>query len=236
MLSNTLVVALTSDLYLDTRVKSIQNTWGKLIDTIFLTDSENSQKDIIGYNTPKNYDGIQDKYLNFFEKFNFEKYDYYFFVDDDTFINIENLKSLKIPSSEDNFAYIRRLVLNPDGTDKDGNYTGYPMDKLRGHNIQLPLTHPSGGAGYILSKKTTLEIKKYLEFAKDDTSLSGHSDVTLGFWLRNVGSNLIFSEDLWWEKPKECEPFGFNEKTFLTLHYVDEELMYKYNKKYNLNE
>lgn len=236
MLSNTLVVVLTCDLYLDTRVKSIQNTWGKLIDTIFLTDSENSQKDIIGYNTPKNYDGIQDKYLNFFKKFNFKKYDYYFFVDDDTFINIENLKSLKIPSSEDNFAYIRRLVLNPDGTDKDGNYTGYPMNKLRGYNIQLPLTHPSGGAGYILSKKTTLEIKKYLEFAGNTVSLSGHGDVTLGFWLRNVGSNLIFSEDLWWEKPKECEPFGFNEKTFLTLHYVNEELMYKYNKKYNRNE
>ena len=70
-----------------------------------------------------------------------------------------------------------------------------------------------------------------------DKAINRRSEITaLGFWLRNVGSNLIFSEDLWWEKPQECEPFGFNEKTFLTLHYVDEELMYKYNKKYNLNE
>lgn len=233
MLNKTLVVVLTCDLYLNTRVKSIQNSWGKKLNTIFLTDSENTQKDIIGYNTPKNYDGIQDKYLNFFNKYNFENYDYYFFVDDDTFINTKNLESLALPSPENNFAYIRKLVLNADGTDKDGNYTGYPMYKLRGLNINLPLIHPSGGAGYILSKKTVLEIKKYLKFAGNTVSLSGHSDVTLGFWLRNVGAKLIFSEDLWWEKPDQCKPFGFDEKTFLTLHYVDVDLMEEYNQKYN---
>lgn len=234
MLDKTLFIVLTCDMYLDSRVHAIQNTWGKIANVIFLTDTESTDKEILGYNTTKNYDGIQEKYLNLFTKYNFDNYDYYFFVDDDTFVNLTNFSKLELPSPNDNFSFMRKLVLNPDGTDKDGNQTGYPLFKIKGHNSNLPLIHPSGGAGYIVSQKTCKLIQNYLKEIGSLAPSSGHGDVTLGFWIRNVNSHIIFSDILWWEKPEVCIEYGFDYKTFLTIHYITPKLMYDFNSKYNV--
>jgi hypothetical protein len=235
------IIVLTCDKYIDTRVKSIQNSYGIGINIKFLTDSSNyKDNSIIGYDTPKTYDGIQDKYYNFFKNYDFSNYDYYFFVDDDTFVNKKNLQSLNLPPSEEKFCICRICKLNEDATDYHGNYTGYPLYKISGKNSYLPLDYPSGGSGFIISKTVCIEIQNYLK--NNDYNLiekSGHSDVTIGFWMRSVGVKIIPSDEFWWEKPENLvnqkyHIFDSNtEKKAITFHYVNEFQMKEYDKRYN---
>lgn len=146
-------VILTCDKYIETRVNTIKNTWGKDNDIVFLTDSNLNINNFIGYDTPKNYDGIYFKYLNFFKNYDFTKKNYYFFTDDDTFVNLKNLEKLELQDKNLSFAICRLLCLNPDGTDLWGNQTGTNVSIIKGDNVNLPLYYPSGGLWiYIITK------------------------------------------------------------------------------------
>ena len=155
-MENMHLIVLSCDAYLETRIKDMDSTFGKHFNITYLIDSSflNSEK-IIGYDTPKNYDGIQEKYLSFFRNYEFTK-DYYFFIDDDTFVIKKNLEKLELPPSDHPFCFFRRGYLDADGTDQLNQQTGYPLWKIRGENTHLPIEFPSGGSGFILSKSACL--------------------------------------------------------------------------------
>lgn len=234
-------VVLTCDKYIFTRGSSIKNTWGKNTNTVLLSDTKNLYDNNIGYDTLKTYDGIQDKYLQFFKNYDFNTYKYYFFVDDDTFVLLNNFNKLLLPHYNTNAAIIRELHLNPNGTDKQGNYTGYPLHTITGHNTQLPLVHPSGGSGFILTQTACLLLQNYLNTTKHSIPRSAHGDVTIGFWLRIVQTKLLPNDNFWWEIPeklKENIQANFSDEKELdaiTFHYVSEKNMDLFNKKYNSN-
>lgn len=239
-------IVLTCDMYLNTRVVSQRQTFLKNQKRTFLTDSsEYNSDDVIGYDTPKNYDGIQDKYISFFKNYKFID-DYYFFIDDDTFVNVEKMRLLDLPSNKVRFCIFRQSYLDQNGMDIKGNYTGYPMYKISGQNTQLPLSYPSGGSGFIVSRETCLSIQTLLNsLSYDDIPKSGHSDVTVGFWLRSCDVDMIKVDYLWFNNPqkllKEC--IGVDKYYFLskngwyfstdemenavTYHYVSESMMYQ---------
>jgi hypothetical protein len=76
-LINTQFVILSCDSYLDSRINVLNETWAKNTNRIFLIDSEIKESaDTIGYNTPKNYEGIQEKYINLFLRYDFSKFEY----------------------------------------------------------------------------------------------------------------------------------------------------------------
>ncbi len=234
---NTLFVVLSCDKYINTRVEGIKNSWGKNLNKLFLVDTSTNINELIGYDTPQTYDGIQDKYYNFFLNYDFTKYDYYFFVDDDTFVNLTEFNNLKLPNKDELYCIGRELHLNPNGSDKWGNNTGYPMQKIKGNNTNLPLVYPSGGAGFITTQKSCIEIQSYLKNIGDNKPISGHSDVTFGFWFRNIGGEFIPSQLFWWSTPDKLinnkwEKFTMSDE-FITYHYVNESLMNFFNKKYN---
>jgi hypothetical protein len=102
-LSNTQFIILSCDNYLESRIQVINETWAKDVHKIFLIDSDLENLDTVGYNTPKNYDGIQEKYIHFFLNYNFENFEYYFFTDDDTFVVLDNLEKEKIPEDKKKF-------------------------------------------------------------------------------------------------------------------------------------
>lgn len=236
-LNDLLFVVLTCDKYLEDRVKSIKNSWGKYVNVVYLTDSKFEEDNLVGYDTPKNYDGIQEKYYNFFLNYNFNNYKYFFFLDDDTFVNLDNLINLELPTPDKMFCIGRELHLNKNGTDKWGNFTGYPMNKLKNNGSELPLIYPSGGSGYIVSNKSVVEIQKYLNSLRENRPISGHSDVSIGFWLRNCGVEFISSNQFWWDTPNNLilnkwENFN-NDGTFITYHYVKPEQMIMFHKEYN---
>ena len=229
-------IVLTCDKYLNTRVKSIQETWGSNQNIKFLTDSKIEDKDIIGFGTPQTYEGIFEKYLLFFKNYNFTKKDYYFFVDDDTFVNLKNLNKLNLPSKETLFLTGRVLCLNIDGTDLWGNQTGTNISLINGENTSLPLYYQSGGSGFILTQSSCVSIQNYLK-SSTNIPYCRFGDVSLGFWARNCGINITPNENFWWDTHEKLlhnnwVPYT-TDVNVITYHYVNEELMVEYNNKYN---
>lgn len=238
-LSNTQFVILSCDSYLESRIETLRETWAKETNHVFLIDSSLEEiGDTVGYNTPKNYDGIQEKYINFFLQYDFSKFEYYFFTDDDTFVILKNLSREKVPSSDESFCIGRHLHLSETCMDKWGNNTHYPLHKIRGKESSLPLDYPSGGSGFILSRSSCNSIKEYLKNTESsEIPRSAHSDVSIGFWMRSVGIKFIPSNNLWWSTPEVLlentwEKYN-NDGTELTFHYVSSDRMVDLNKKYN---
>ena len=228
------VIVLTCDKYLESRCQAIKKTWGSVLNTVYLTDSTIGGE-FLGYNTPKTYEGIQDKYYQFFLNFDFTE-KYYFFVDDDTFINIKMLEALELPQ-QDKFCIGRETVVNPDQTDKYGQNTGYPLHLLRGVGCHLPIVYPSGGSGFIVSRRACLDIQSFLRGAGDSKPLSGHSDVTFGFWMRASGCPFFHSSLFWWDTRENLIGNRYDhfdvDSDFVTLHYVNESLMVDYHSRFN---
>lgn len=228
-------IVLTCDKYLNTRVSSIKKTWGSELNIKFITDTNIDNENIIAYNTQKNYNGIYDKYFNFFKSYNFTK-KYYFFTDDDTFVNLKNLSKLDIPSEDFPFLIGRLLQLNQDGTDLWGQQTGTNINQITGENTTLPINYTSGGSGFILSKSACFLIQNYLKSTKNPPK-SIFGDLTIGFWCRNNGVQLIPNNNFWWDTHEKLlsnnvVPYKSDEN-IITFHYVGEKLMENYHLKYN---
>lgn len=223
-INKTLFVVLTCDNYVGTRVDTIKNTWGKDANVIFLADTPINDT-IIGYHTPQNYDGIQNKYISFFTRYDFTKYDYYFFVDDDTFVNLKNYDIFNLPTKE-YFSLQVTGLLDQNLNDLHGNYTGYPIHKIRGQGTYLPLYHPSGGAGFVLNKNSVIRIQDYLNRTHPmDIPISGHSDVTIAFWMRNCEIEIVNCDKLNYDSPWSLGHDENKMKEALTYHYVSQEKM-----------
>lgn len=218
-------ITLTCEKYHNTRVSKIKETWGKDQDVIFLSDM-NVGDDIIGYDyLPKGYENIHYKYSEFFRKYSDMSYDWYFFTDDDTYVNVNNIKILLDKYiSNDPICIGVYGKLNPDATDKDGNYTGFPLNTIQGSETSLPLTYPSGGAGFILSVESMRVINKYLN-SVDDIPRCYSSDVTIGFWIRNSGISPVNMYGFWWTNPVELKHDDESISKSYTYHYVSEKMM-----------
>lgn len=235
-MNNIEFIVLSCDLYINNRVESIRNTWGKNNNVKYLTDTIKGD-DLISFDTPQNYSGIYLKYLNFFKTYNFTKYDYYFFTDDDTFVNLKNLNKLELPSKNDLFLMGRLLCLNPDGTDLWGNQTGANLQLITGDNTELPLHYTSGGSGFILSQSSCLKIQEYLKSMINPPKCM-YGDVSIGYWARNCGVKLIPNNNFWWDTHEKLlnnvwENYNTDIDS-ITYHYVNNNTMIEYHNKYNL--
>lgn len=218
-------ITITCEKYHSTRVQSIRDTWGKNQDVVFLSDI-NISPDIIGFDyLRKGYENIWMKYAEILKNWTDFTYDWYFFTDDDTFVNVKNINNLLTNYSVDDKICIGVLgVLNADATDRDGNYTGFPLHTIKGNQTELPLTYASGGAGFILSVESIKIINKYLNTVQD-VPRCYNSDVTIGFWIRNCGIKTINTEGFWWTNPTELQHDVDMIRKSYTYHYVDEKMM-----------
>lgn len=232
-------VVLSCDDYLDKRVSSLVDTFLSNQKYVILIDSDMDIINTIGYNTPKNYDGIQDKYKSFFLNYDFSEDDYYFFIDDDTFVNLNNLSKLNLPHHSKKFCICRMCLLDPSGFDLIGQYTGYPLYKITGIGSELPIYHPSGGSGFILSKSSCLSIQENIKKLKyEQIARSDHGDVSIGFWMRYSNVEIINNNNFWHNTVENLyndkSITEYDEKNAITFHYVNSEKMYEYNNKYNV--
>lgn len=169
-----LILTMSSKI-LSNRIDGILNSYYKIIenydniDLIFYSDHEDISKNIIKLdcdfeycyrdNEIKNltvFNLIRDKYYN--------KYDWYLFIDDDTFVNIPLLND-KINSFDENYIY---------GKDSTGYYGN--------------LNYVSGGAGYIISNKL---ISKMFDLTNFKTSFA---DVSIGMNMIERGIEFINSD------------------------------------------
>lgn len=226
-------IVLTCEKYHKSRVEKIRQNWGFEQNLIFLSDI-NQGDDIIGFDyLPKGYENIHYKYAEFFKTNTDFSSEWYFFTDDDTFVNINNIKELiqqYDSSSPICIGHYGRL--NSDGTDMNGNQTGFPLHTISGQGTYLPIDYPSGGAGFILSLESVKLIKNYLKnLDENEIPRCYNSDVTIGFWMRSCGIKNNDIDGFWWTNPVELKHDESEIKSSFTYHYMDEKLM---DKVYNL--
>ena len=177
------------------RYYNVKETWGKDVDCLFYSDHEDKEKNIVKVSNRTDYHSNEEKHINSLKYINenHKGYEWYFFCDDDTFVDINKLEKLL------------------DTLDKESVYGSiihsWPRDKTLGYC--------SGGAGYLISNKLLEIIGVNIEILK-----TGYSDVTLGIYLRN--SN-IEVKDLDFFKSQPPESYSLNEldiPKYITFHYI----------------
>ena len=211
--ANVCFIILTCEKYLPTRVKWQNDTCFKDVskaDCYFLS-CKPSGDNVYGWDTPDDYSSCALKYIRFFQHMALT-YDWYMFIDDDTFVyptRIHDYLARFDPSSP---LYIGAMWDNP--TDP----------------------YMSGGAGFFLSHSSYTVLQKYIAknvdtICKDITTIYG--DMMFGKWIKRAmeDSNLSLSYLDDQEYLKKGHHSNTNELTrCISFHYVtNESLFYFYN-------
>ena len=134
----------TCDKYLDTRVKYQMDTFLKAVpteDIYYLTSKPNLEKRQFGWNCMDDSQNITWKYIHFMYNTNIPEYDWYIFIDDDTFVFQQKLENL-----------LQQFNCN------DYYYIGKELDHIKKEFC----LYMSGGAGYAISKALYAKIYDYL--------------------------------------------------------------------------
>lgn len=177
------------------RVFNVKNTWGKNEDCIFYSDYQDYSNNIFKVCEDKTYHSNEKKFCSIPKSLDerYLDYDWYFFVDDDTFINTTLAKSFVNTLNDDE---VYGEILN--------TWTPDPT-----------LYYLSGGAGILIPKKIFLHLRENLENYK-----TGYSDVSLGFYFRKF--NIKFNNSGLF-KSQNPSFYNINEKNikdYISFHYV----------------
>lgn len=195
-----LISIISSSKHVDSRLKFIRDSWiNDVEDYVILSDHSDESNNTYQITYNSSYESNVEKNFKSF-KFFYEKYpdfDWYMNLDDDTFLNYNNLKE-----------YVK--TLSNDGIFMTGyiNLGSLPSDKS--------LSYCSGGAGYVFNKKT-LEILKNIDVNYNRTIFA---DANIGMFCRDNNIKLINS-DLF--HPREPEFHGCDDeltKKSISFHYI----------------
>jgi hypothetical protein len=112
------------------------------------------------------------------------------------------------------------------GEDADGVMTGCDFSKFGGIGSELPLHYPSGGSGFLMDVASVEKVQRLLRsLPENEIPRSGYSDVTVGFWMRLVGIDLINSPLLHYSHPAVFSHTPPEIRENLSYHYVDPVMM-----------
>lgn len=178
------------------RYTNVVDTWGKNVDFLFYSDHEDIDKKIIKVSDRTDYQSNEEKHINIIQYVsdNITGYDWYFFCDDDTFVNTKKLESFVVD-----------------------------LDKNCVHGSLLPgtwsndksLNYCSGGAGYLLHTDTIKLIRPNVR-----SFSTGFADVTLGLILREMNIKSI-NYHLFCSQPPEYINVPVTEvKNYISFHYI----------------
>ena len=123
-----------------------------------------------------------------------EEFDFYFFQDDDTYVDVKALKEeiTNCGLSNDKPQCLGRIFRNYG--QEEALEQGMPLQSLRGKDCNLPVDYPSGGAGFVVNRVGFKAIRNYLR-DNTDFATAYNSDISIGLWMRNVGNfEMIHSE------------------------------------------
>jgi hypothetical protein len=183
------------------RHEGIVNSWGKDVDYIFYADCDNEEKKIIKVSDDSTYSSNEPKHVNVIKYLieNDYQYEWFFFCDDDTFVNTKNL--------ENNFEIFDKDKIN--GSVLEGTW-GKDRD----------LNYCSGGAGYLINKSLLETISKNITLGD-----SGYSDVTLGLCVKKLGIKNNHIDKFNSQNPEYYKRDIHTIKDMFTYHYVKSDTM-----------
>lgn len=196
-----LYVILHGEVYKE-RYHNIKDTWGVNRDLLFYGDYEDIEMGIIKVSEDKSYRSNEEKHINVLKYFNENtnyNYEWFFFCDDDTFVNVNKLEEL-LDSFDINQIH------------------GQILRTSEVNSVKIPppiLEYHSGGAGYLIHNSVLKIISKEIKFLN-----TGCSDVTLGLCLRDL--NLpVSNSDLFKGQPPNF--YGYSNESIInhiTFHYI----------------
>jgi hypothetical protein len=188
------------------RHDGVVNSWGKDVDYIFYADCDNEEKKIIKVSDDSTYSSNEPKHINVIKYLieNNYQYEWFFFCDDDTFVNTKNL--------EHDFSIFEKDKVN--GSILKGTWSK-----------DTTLNYCSGGAGYLIHKSLLEIISKNIKSGD-----SGYSDVTLGLCLREMGIENKNFDEFHSQAPKYYKMENSKIKDVFTFHYVQSNEMETFDK------
>lgn len=167
-------IILTCEKYINTRVKWLRETCLFNVDQsdLYFLSCKPKEPNIYGWNTPDNYEGCPLKYIKFFQNMTLD-YDWYFFMDDDTFIFTDRLRK-----------YVDKFNAN------EPLYIG-----IRCQNYSFPI-YMSGGAGFLLSKSLYNALIIHIRENQEQHLLQSiYGDLSVGLWLTHINKQIIIEEE-----------------------------------------
>lgn len=178
------------------RYHHVMNTWGKNVDVLFYSDNEDLDKRIIKVSDRTDYGSNEEKHINVF-KFLSNKnkeYEWFFFCDDDTFVNISKMNQFLVNLNQNE---IYGSVLSET----------WPEDRS--------LKYCSGGAGYLIHNNLIGSISDRIKNMN-----TGFADVTLGLCLREMGITITNSDYFKSQSPEFYNVHIDDVKNYITFHYI----------------
>jgi len=196
-------IILTCENYLKTRAKWLLENCLYNVDPsdIYFLSCKKIEPNIYGWDTPDNYESCPLKYIRFLKNMELD-YDWYYFMDDDTFVFPERLKMFVMNYNKDEPLYIGH----------------------RCENYAFPI-YMSGGAGFLLTKPLYLSLCEYIRNIPDEQLyVSIYGDYSIGLWLSNIEKQVIPN--------KLFNPTTHNNdyelNNCVSFHYLKTEEQYKF--------
>jgi hypothetical protein len=195
------------------RIDNIIETWANDIDTIFYSDHQDPECGVIKVSNRDDYASGEEKQINVLNKIKdlanvddeplLDVYDWFFFVDDDTFINVENLNKHKEFLDD---ARVYGSIFNSEKDSENPMYVKGIVPKDAGF--------PSGGAGFLVSSKTIKLIPTFNNYQ----TVCGDVSAGLNFHFNGVQQcDLMFFNS---QKPEFYNHRPEQIADAITYHYI----------------
>ena len=165
----------TCNKYIDTRVKYQMETMLKNVnneDIFYLTSTPNIEQRQFGWYTMDHVENITWKYIYFIHNMNISNYDWYIFIDDDTFVFEKRLQNL-LSQYDSNECY----------------YIGKELN----HITSTFCSYMSGGGGYAISNRLYSHIVSYIKQKGINESYYSiintefqPDDLCMGMWIQDI--------------------------------------------------
>ena len=185
------------------RYDGIVNSWGKDVDFLFYSDCDNEEKKIVKVSDNTTYSSNEPKHVNVIKYLieNDYQYEWFFFCDDDTFVNTKNLEN---------------------------HLDFFDKEKISGSVIKTwgrdpNLEYCSGGAGYMIYHLTLKKLSESITVR--DT---GYSDVTVGLYAKELSISFDNYDGFKSQDPKFYKVDKSTIKDIFTYHYIPSKEMDEY--------
>lgn len=196
---------MTCDKYLDTRYKSLMDTWGKRVENIMTLGSNTAPAD--------DYFSCPYKYKYFIENCDLQ-FDYFVLCDDDTYVNTRKFES--------SFNGHNKPVII-------GDYVEYKKDRIEsiaGFKFSGNIPSPRGGGGIVKNRQAIIILREYFKsIGSENVPMTRNSDSSIGVWAYYNSSISLENNKLMKRRYLD------DVENYLTIHYVTPENFYVLDKR-----
>jgi hypothetical protein len=221
-------IILTCEKYIPTRVEWQLSSFFQNIDkkNVYYLSCKNSREYIYGWNTDDSYEGCPIKYIEFFRNMILD-YDWYVFIDDDTFINTKKLEKFVMNFNPSLSFYMGCFTNDKEfGLEYRKAYSNDKGNYIKYNNEHHNFYSCSGGAGIIMSNNIYKQLIDYVRNTPIENLYFNHNgDVTLAHWVTKLNDiNYIQVNTLYTDKHKNQEEL----QNFISFHYLKTQEDFEY--------